>query len=44
MTVLPYIVLSLLVNLGRLSLDRGRRLVAAGLAVLAIKLLAKKQR
>jgi len=36
MTVLPYIVLSLLVNLGRLSLDKGRRLVAAGLAVLAL--------
>jgi hypothetical protein len=36
MTVLPYIVLSLLVNLGRLSLDRGRRLAAAGLAVLGI--------
>ena len=36
MTVLPYIVLSLLVNLGRLSLDKGRRLVAVGLAVLAL--------
>ena len=34
MTVLPYIVLSLLVNLGRLSLERGRRLIAAGVAVL----------
>jgi len=36
MTVLPYIVLSLLVNLGRLSLEKGRRMVAAGLAVLGV--------
>ena len=36
MTVLPYIVLSLLVNLGRLSLEKGRKLVAAGLAVLTL--------
>jgi Na+/H+-dicarboxylate symporter len=36
MTVLPYIVLSLLVNLGRLSFEKGRKLVAAGLAVLAL--------
>ncbi len=36
MTVLPYIVLSLLVNLGRLSMEKGRKLVAAGLAVLAL--------
>lgn len=34
MTVLPYVVLSLLVNIGRLSMDRGRRLIAAGLVTL----------
>jgi len=36
MTVLPYIVLTLLVNIGRLSMDRGRRLIAAGLVILAL--------
>ena len=34
MTVLPYIVLTLLVNIGRLSMDRGRRLIAVGLVTL----------
>lgn len=36
MTALPYIVLALLVNIGRLSLDRGRRLIANGLIVLTL--------
>ncbi len=34
MTVLPYIVLTLLVNIGRLSIDRGRRLIAVALVTL----------
>jgi len=38
MTVLPYIVVSLVANIGRLSLERGKRLVTVGSGVLAFLL------
>ena len=36
MTVLPYIVFSLMMNIGRLSLDTGRQLINNGMKVLAV--------
>ncbi|OHX67804.1 cation:dicarboxylate symporter family transporter [Flammeovirga pacifica] len=38
MTVLPYIVFSLIVNIGRLSLDDGRKLIIQGIKFLSILL------
>ncbi|MCF6358957.1 MAG: cation:dicarboxylase symporter family transporter, partial [Draconibacterium sp.] len=38
MTVLPYIMFSLIVNIGRLSLDTGRKLIKYGLLFLALLL------
>ena len=38
MTVLPYIVVSLITNIGRLSVDKGRDMVVRGLAVLGLLL------
>ncbi|WP_281615793.1 cation:dicarboxylase symporter family transporter [Flammeovirga sp. SubArs3] len=38
MTVLPYIVFSLIVNIGRLSLEEGRKLIIQGIKFLAILL------
>ena len=38
MTVLPYIILTLIVNIGRLSLDEGRKLIGRAIKVLLILL------
>ena len=36
MTVLPYIVFSLIENIGRLSLDTGKKLISIGIKVLVV--------
>ncbi len=40
MTVLPYIMLSLMVNIGRLSIDKGMKMIKNGAVVLALLLLS----